>query len=186
MLALAGVCVAIALAPVLFWPVLARAVATWHPAWTPGEMPVPLGTLGMVQVALAVATVSAALWLWRKAHSNGLRRGLTWDCAYVMPTARMQYSSGSASGIATGWFSWILRPQRSLRRPRGLLPVRAFYLERIPETVLERLVTPIGEVTIQISTAVRSLQHGRLQSYILYLVAGLTALGGLVLWGGTP
>ena len=33
-------------------------------------------------------------------------------------------------------------------------------------------------------TAVRRLQHGRLQAYILYLVAGLAALGGLVLLGG--
>jgi hydrogenase-4 component B len=51
---------------------------------------------------------------------------------------------------------------------------------------LERVITPLGEVIIRISTAVRSLQHGRLQAYILYLVAGLTALSGLVLLGGKP
>src|ERR1039458_7270990 len=39
--------------------------------------------------------VTAAFLLLQKVRSNGLRRGLTWDCAYVAPTAHMQYSSGS-------------------------------------------------------------------------------------------
>jgi hydrogenase-4 component B len=186
MLVLAGVCVLIGLAPVLLWPVVARAVGIWHPAWIPGEAPAPLGTLGWGQVALAVLTVAAVGWLWRKSRSNGLRRGLTWDCAYVAPTAHMQYSGGSLSGIVAGWFGWVLQPQRNLRRPRGVLPAGAFLIERMPETVLERVVTPVGEVVIRISTAVRSLQHGRLQSYILYLVAGLTVLSGIVYLGGRP
>jgi len=39
-------------------------------------------------------------------------------------------------------------------------------------------------VVLRISTAVRHLQQGRLQSYILYLVAGLAALAVLVVLGG--
>jgi len=186
MLVLAAVCVTIGLAPLVFWPAVARAVGIWHPVWTAGEASAPLGTLGVVHGALAMLAIAAALWLRRKARGNGLRRGLTWDCAYVAPTAHMQYSGGSLSGIAAGWFGWILRPQRIVQRPRGVLPAAAFRLERIPETVLERVITPLGEVIIRISTAVRSLQHGRLQAYILYLVAGLTALSGLVLLGGKP
>jgi hydrogenase-4 component B len=37
---------------------------------------------------------------------------------------------------------------------------------------------------MQVSTAVRRLQHGRLQFYILYVLAGLIALGVLVMLGG--
>jgi hydrogenase-4 component B len=57
-------------------------------------------------------------------------------------------------------------------------------LERIPETVLERIIGPVVTVIMQVSTLVRQLQHGRLQFYILYVLAGLIVLGVLVMMGG--
>ncbi len=184
MLTLAAVCLAIGLAPMLFWPVMARVVASWRPAWVMVEALPPLVTLGSVHIALAVLIVLAVVWLWRKSHSNGLRLGLTWDCGYATPTARMQYVSASFAGIVAGWFRWVLQPERKLRRPRGQFPTAAIRLERIPETVLERIIGPVSAGVLHVSTAVRRLQHGRLQFYILYLVAGLIALGVLVLSGG--
>jgi len=184
MLALAGVCVTIGLAPVLFWPVVARAVGSWRPAWVTMASPVPLVTLGSVHVVLAILVLVAVAWLWRKAHVNGLRRGLTWDCGYAAPAARMQYTSASFGGIVAGWFGWILQPERKMRRPRGHFPTEAIRLERVPETVLERIIGPVSGAIMQVSTAVRRLQQGRLQFYILYVVAGLIALGVLVMLGG--
>ena len=186
MLALAGACVTIGLAPILVWPAVARAVGVWHPAWIPAEVPAPLFTLGWVDVGLAGLAISAAVWLWRRARQNGLKRALTWDCAYAAPTARMQYSGGSFAGIAAGWFAWILQPERRLQRPRGPMPSRSLRQERIPETMFERVIAPLAGVIMQVSTAVRRLQRGHLQTYILYLVAGLTALSGIVLLGGRP
>ena len=84
------------------------------------------------------------------------------------------------------WFFWLLQPERRVRRPRGPLPAKATWIEHIPETMLERVVVPTGNLIMQVSTAARRLQHGRLQSYILYLVAGLVVLGIIVLLGGTP
>lgn len=186
MLVLAGLCVLIGLSPVLFWPAVARAVASWRPAWAAAEAPAPLAMLGSVHVVLAVLMVAAAVWLWRKAHAISLRRGLTWDCGYARPTVRMQYTSASFAGIATGWFRWLLQPERTLRRPRGLFPTEAIRLERVPETVLEKLLGPVSVAVMQVSAAARRLQHGRLQSYVVYVVAGLMALGVLVLLGGAP
>jgi len=102
----------------------------------------------------------------------------------MAPTARMQYTSGSFAGLASGWFVWLLRPERIMQRPRGPLPASASRIERIPETVLERVITPAGEVIMRASAIARRLQHGRLQAYILYVVAGLLAVGILVLLGG--
>ena len=184
MLALASVCVVIGLAPILFWPMVARAVGSWRPAWVTVETPVHLVTLGSVHVGLAILVLVAVAWLWRKSHVNGLRRGLTWDCGYAMPAARMQYTSASFGGIVTGWFRWILQPERKIRRPRGHFPAEAIRLERIPETVLERIIGPVSTAIMQVSTAVRRLQHGRVQFYILYVLAGLIALGVLVMVGG--
>jgi hydrogenase-4 component B len=184
MLVLAGICVAIGLAPVLVWPAVARAMGDWHPAWATTEAPASLSLLGPLHATLAFMAIAAAAWLWRKAGINGRRSGLTWDCGFGVPTARMQYTSGSFAGIAVGWFTSFLRPERKIRRPRGLFPVGAMRLERVPETVLERIITPVSAVILQSSTAVRRLQHGSLQSYILYVLGGLVALGLLVLLGG--
>jgi hydrogenase-4 component B len=51
----------------------------------------------------------------------------------------------------------------------------------VPETILERVLVPVGARVMQVSTAVRRLQHGHLSAYILYVVAALAALGVLVL-----
>jgi len=211
MLALAGVCLGLALAPVLVWPALASAASAWHPVSSgslsdcgkgddegrragcprpsgPGSQPdavvglasreanstgpaacltkdaVPLATLGWVQLGFAVLITAAATLLWRKVRANPLRRGPTWDCGYAAPTARMQYSSGSFAGLAAGWFSWVLQPARTLRRPRGYFPAAAIRLERVPETMLERVLQPAAARVMQVSTAVRRLQHGRLSA----------------------
>lgn len=184
MLVLAGLCIVLGLAPVLFWPALARAAEAWNPAWAGRSMPASLRALSVAQPVLALLAVAAASWLWRRVRGAGARRGPTWDCGYAAPAASMQYTAGSFGGIAAGWFGWILRPELKLRRPRGPLPESALRVERVPETVLERVLGPVGAVVLQASLAARRLQHGRLQAYVLYIVAGLAAIGALVLMGG--
>jgi hydrogenase-4 component B len=184
MLLLAAACVAIGLAPALFWPALARAVETWQPAWAGGETPAPLATLGAVNLAFAVLATGAAVLLGRRVRANGLSRAVTWDCGYAAPTPRMQYTAGSFASIITGWFAWILCPERHEQPVKGHFPVTANFSEHTPETVLERVVEPVGGVVMSISTAVRRLQHGRVQAYIFYLVLGLAALAILAFAGG--
>ena len=184
MLMLAGACVAIGLAPVFFWPAIARAAGAWRPGWGGADVPVPLFTLGSLNLALAAVTGTAVWWLWRRVRRNGLTRALTWDCGYAVPTARMQYTTGSFAAIITGWFAFILRPQRQEHRPEVAFPAAADFTEHTPETVLEQVVEPAGVVVLRISSAVRRLQHGRVQSYLFYLLIGIAALAGLVLAGG--
>jgi hydrogenase-4 component B len=184
MLLLAGGCVAIGLAPVLFWPAVARAVGAWRPVWSGADAPAPLFTLGLAHVALAVLAATAAFWLWRRARRHGFSRALTWDCGYAAPAARMQYTAGSFAATITEWFAWILRPARHDHRPTELFPTGASFTEHTPETVLEHVVEPAGGVVMLISMAARRLQHGRVQAYLLYLLIGLAALAGLVLAGG--
>jgi hydrogenase-4 component B len=185
MLAMACVCVGIGLMPVLFWPAISRAAESWYPAWSTVEAPAPLFTLGKVHAILALVLAAAAIGLWRKARANGLRRGMTWDCGYAAPTPRMQYTSASFAGIVSGWFRWVLQPERQLRKPHGYFPSTAIRLERFPETVLERIIGPVSAVIMKASTFARGLQHGRLQFYILYVMAAILALGIFVVLGGS-
>jgi hydrogenase-4 component B len=96
----------------------------------------------------------------------------------------MQYTAGSFAGIVTEWFAWILRPRRRERRPEGAFPAGASLEEDTPETVLEHVVEPAGAAVLKLSMFARRFQHGRLQAYLLYIVAGLAALAALALWGG--
>lgn len=180
---LGAACVAIGLAPVVFWPAVLRAVDVWNPVWLGAETPVPLAALGKVHLAVALLALGAAVWLWRRVSGGNLARAVTWDCGYAAPTARMQYTAGSFAGLITEWFAWILRPVRHEHRPEELLPARASYSQHTPETVLEYAVEPAGGVVMQLSLAARRLQHGRVQAYLLYLLIGLAALAVVVLIG---
>jgi hydrogenase-4 component B len=184
MLVLAGACVAIGLAPVVFWPAIALAVGDWQPGWASTETPAPLFALGWAHVALAVIATLAAMWLWRRARGHGLRRALTWDCGYVAPTARMQYTAGSFAGIITEWFAWILRPLQHEHRPAETFPGHASFERHTPETVLEHIVAPAGDAVMLVASAARRFQHGHLQAYLLYLLVGVAALAALVMLGG--
>ena len=184
MLALAGSCIAIGLAPLLFWRSLARAMGAWHPAWGGAQTPAPLGLIGSLNMTLAMLSLAAAWWLWRLVQRRGTARALTWDCGYAAPSARMQYTAGSFAGIITEWFGWILRPHRQERLPETLFPTDAGFEEHTPETVLEQIVQPAARVVFRLSMAARRFQHGRVQSYLLYLLIALAVLTGLVLIEG--
>jgi hydrogenase-4 component B len=186
MLVLGAACVAIGLAPVLFWPAVLRAVEVWNPTWAGTNPPVALSALGAFHVALAILAAVAALWLWRRVRGGRLTRALTWDCGYVLPTPRMQYTAGSFAGIITEWFAWILRPERHEHRPEVAFSVRASFTTHTPETVLEQIVVPAGGWVMQLSQAARRLQHGRVQAYLFYLLIGLAALAVVVLLGADP
>lgn len=184
MLVLGAACIAIGLGPVLVWPMAARAVSAWHPGWSPAPASLALVTLGQVHVVLVMLVLLSIVVLFRRTRLNGLRHTVTWDCGFAAPHARMQYSAASFAAIIAGWFTWILWPRAVVRRPRGAMPSEAQRVTHIPETVLERLVRPAGMVVTQLSGAARRFQHGGLQLYVLYVVAGVIAIGALVLVEG--
>lgn len=186
MLGLGTACVAIGLAPILFWPALASAAGAWQPGLSSANVlpSAPLVTLGAFHLALAALVILAAALLWRRVQRNGVSRAGTWDCGYAAPTPRMQYTAGSFAGIITGWFAWILRPKRHAHLSQEIFPARADFEEHTPETVLECVIEPASSLVMSVSMAVRRLQHGRLQSYILYLLLGLIALAIIAVMGG--
>lgn len=185
MVLLAAGCIAIGLAPVVFWPAVSRAVAVWQPMWISPETPAPLAALGKAHIAIAALAALGSVWLWRRTRGSGFKRVLTWDCGFAAPTPRMQYTAGSFAGIITGWFAWILRPIKHEHRPKDYFQAHANSTTHTPETVLEYIVEPAGGAILQLALAARRFQHGRVQAYLLYLLVGTAALAIMVLWGGS-
>jgi len=184
MLVLACLCAAIGLAPVLFWPAIARAAGAWNPAWSVAQYPASLAAIGGSNLVLAVAGAAASILLWRRVKKAGLRRALTWDCGYAAPTARMQYTAGSFAGIITEWFAWIMDPRVRRECPDEPFLSEASFEEHTPEVVLERVVEPAGALAMGLVGVARRLQHGRLQAYLFYIVVGLVALAAIAAMGG--
>jgi len=184
MLVLGAGCVAIGLGSIFFWPAVSRAVEVWQPIWTGENTAQPLVALSQAHVALALLAVVASLVLWRKAKRGGFTRALTWDCGYAAPTPRMQYTAGSFAGIITEWFAWILRPIKHEHRPEKVFPAQASFVQHTPETVLEYAVEPAGSLIMQLALKARRFQHGRVQTYVLYLVVAIAGLALLVFLGG--
>jgi hydrogenase-4 component B len=185
MLFLGLACVAIGLAPALFWPAVIRAVDAWHPAWAGTDTIVPLNSLGFFNAALAVLGFAGAVWLWRRANRSGVRRAVTWDCGYAAPTPRMQYTAGSFASIINEWFAWIVRPLRHEHRPVETFPTEAIVSSHTPETVLENVIEPAGGLVLRVALAARRLQRGRVQAYLLYILIGISALAVLVSLGSS-
>jgi hydrogenase-4 component B len=170
----------------MFVSAVTQAAEAWRPGWNAGTIAAPVGTLGHVHLVLAAGLTLAIALVAQRVRSRGKRRELTWDCGYAEPTPRMQYTSGAFGSTVAGWFSPVLRPERSLRRPRGLFPGRAAFLVRVPEAVLERMIEPVAGIVLRVSTLVRRLQHGRVQFYVVYVAVGLAAVGTLVVLEGRP
>ena len=185
MLVLGALCMAIGLAPVFVWALVAPAVSVWHPDWAGVALPAPLVALGSFHLGLAAVVMLGVILLWRRVKRNGLDRAGTWDCGYAAPTSRMQYTAGSFAGIINEWFDWILRRERHEQRPEENFPAHAHQTEHTPETVLEKVVQPVAAVVLNISAVARRLQHGRVQAYLLYLLIGIALLTVLVVMGGT-
>jgi hydrogenase-4 component B len=98
----------------------------------------------------------------------------------------MQYTAASFAALITDWFALILRPERHETRAEEYFPLAASRSQHTPETVLERLVEPVGRVILRISLMARRLQHGRVQSYVLYILIGLGMLAAWVFLRGLP
>jgi hydrogenase-4 component B len=175
MAALAVCCLAIGLAPALFWPTLLRVAGVWAQTGpdliAPNHL-APLGTAHLL-LALAVLVVAAIAVLLSRGRQ---KRALTWDCGYLAPDPRMQYTAGSFAGIITAWFGWILRPSVHSSLPADIFSAKASLKSRTPETVLEHVATPAANFILRLADFVRTFQHGRVQSYLMYLCAAILLL----------
>lgn len=126
---------------------------------------------GGVLAALTFAAWGACRRLLRGRETT---RGMTWDCGYAAPTARMQYTASSFAAPLMSVFAPFLR--FAPRRPRleKLFPGPSEFHGGVSDLFRRRLFEPLFRRVDQIAGRVRGLQHGRTQFYVLYVA--LTAL----------
>jgi hydrogenase-4 component B len=118
------------------------------------------------------------LALLRKALLAGkpLSKAGTWDCGYVAPSARMQYSCSSFADPLLTLFWSVLRTQKHLHAPNGLFPKEASLHTHTGDVFRSALFRPVFWVVEVLARRLRPLQHGQIQVYVLYLALTLLIL----------
>ncbi len=163
------------------------------PIWVGGMMPV-LRTLGIQSEAPLQDSVGA-LWVFTGAAGILLglivllvfvRRSLfrgrrveksgTWDCGYLKPTPRMQYSASSFADPLVRLFASLLRTQRRVQPLQGLFPSQVLFSTETPDVFKERFFAPLFRGVAGGLSKFRWLQAGRVHLYVLYIALTLLAL----------
>ena len=101
---------------------------------------------------------------------------VTWDCGYIAPTPRMQYTASSFSRPLLLLFRLFLQPHDEVRPPRGLFPKRASLQTRVPDMFRRHIYEPMFLGIAWIASKLRWLQEGRIQIYVLYIALTILVL----------
>jgi hydrogenase-4 component B len=170
---LAACCVLIGVFPGAVMRPLGRAVAVCIGSAGAGVVPATqfpstaVTLLNICLIAMAVAGVLLARWMMR---GSPLRTGLTWDCGYAQPSARMQYSASSFAQTLVEMFGWVLRPKAHQPGIRGLFARACRFGTHVPDMVLDLWLVPFWQRSKSAVAALRVLQQGSIQQYLLYIL----------------
>ena len=177
MLVLGAACLAIGLAPWSLFALLDRAVAAWSGsarASLSEHLPGARLTLSYLVLLLVLASLVA---LARRALATRDGGTLpTWDCGFVRPAPRMQYTAASFSQLLTSLFAWLLLPQRERVDPGGLFPAPSRFRSEVRDVVLERGLQPAFASVGRLLQRIRFAQQGRVQVYLLYVLLAILVL----------
>ncbi len=183
--ALAALCVALGVGAPLVVPLLLPAAAPVLGTTLAGASQAAgfaSGALASISVAFAlVVGLALALIVLRRGLGRGasIRTGPTWDCGFAAPSPRMQYTASSFAAPLTGYFRSLLRTRAEVAAPSGPFPGRASLETESPDFFLEGVFETAILGARRALSGVLRLQNGRVQFYVLYLVATLI---GLLIW----
>ncbi|MFH1897676.1 MAG: proton-conducting transporter membrane subunit [Candidatus Desantisbacteria bacterium] len=102
--------------------------------------------------------------------------GLTWDCGYVKPTPRMQYTASGFVQPITGVLWFIFQTKKGLKKPQGIFPKEASLATQTTNVFTETIYKPVFTLIQQGLSGLKWIQHGYIQSYILYITLTLIIL----------
>jgi NADH:ubiquinone oxidoreductase subunit 5 (subunit L)/multisubunit Na+/H+ antiporter MnhA subunit len=124
---------------------------------------------------VAAVAAAAALRRWLLAGRE-VTTSVTWDCGYVGPSPRMQYTGSSFSQPLTHLFEPVLRSRRDVLAVKGFFPRAAAFDTETPDVCRDRHYEPIIRGISRALSSFRWLQHGQVQLYVLYIALTLLVL----------
>lgn len=178
MITLAGLCVLIGLAAPIWPSVLRPAVAAVAPEQSAmvaqAVRPLTGVTLGS---CLLLGLIVLLIHIRRKLLAGRrVEQTVTWDCGYIDPTPRMQYTASSFARPLVLLFRLFLQPQDEIHAPHGLFPKRASLHTHTPDLFRHYIYEPLFLGIAWMASKLRWLQEGRIQIYVLYIALTIFVL----------
>jgi formate hydrogenlyase subunit 3/multisubunit Na+/H+ antiporter MnhD subunit len=164
--------------------VLETALRALSPA-LPGSMelgaPLVAGLYTASMIFALLLALLAGLFALRRLLLRGrdVRIGPTWDCGYIAPTARIQYTYSSFTQPLALMFQALTGGTGRATRPWGLFPARAGYFAEAQDRILTAFLALFNSIDSRLE-AMHRLQQGQVHVYVLYIAATLVAL---LAWG---
>ncbi|MCE5278100.1 MAG: proton-conducting transporter membrane subunit [Planctomycetaceae bacterium] len=185
MIILAGLCVVMGLCQPLIVASLRGSVLGLAAAPRPPEALQALWWISAAGAAFIVLVIVLALLRRRVLKGRSVAKGVTWDCGYAAPDARMQYTASSFAMPLVAMFRALLGTKDTIERPQGLLPQSASAQTRTEDPFMRRAFRPAFMAVGWLGGRLKWVQQGRNQLYVLYVA--LTVLV-LLAWklGGRP
>ena len=173
---LALLCIMASFSAPLMCTVLFGATHALFPEFLTGQqVPVVTSLHYPAIAAIVLCLLFGLLLVWKKRITlrNGLRNSVTWDCGYVSPNARVQYTGGSFSHSIIPISGTLVRGtvEKPVSTPLFAKPASAKI--HAPDWVLALFSTVFFQSISSFAERCKQLQHGLLSSYILYILVAL-------------
>jgi len=183
MLILAAACVIIGIAPFTVAPILDKAIGVCSIGLS-GKIPqlatlIPLTAISTVSLMLLALCAIAGMVLYRQIKNTGAVSGITWDCGYAAPSARMQYTASSFAQIISGMFSWVQQPRIHTPGTLSLFAEKSKFHSHVVDLVFDSMLKPAFRLGVKMMSSFRVLQAGHIHAYIFYIMIILIVL---LLW----
>ena len=111
---------------------------------------------------------------------HGQKKGPVWGCGYQYGTPRIQYTPASFVEPAARIFGRVMGTTVTTDLPEGFFPSRGRLEAEAPDVVRGRFYTPLFQIMEKGCNALKILQNGLVNMYILYILVTLVAL---LIWG---
>ena len=139
-----------------------------------------LGNISLIGGAAVALVLLFALTRRALLSRHGVKRGPVWGCGYQYGTPRIQYTPASFVEPATRLFGTVMGTEVKTEKPEGFFPARATLDVDAPDVVRGRFYTPLFQLAERACNALKILQSGLVNMYILYILVTLVAL---LIWG---
>jgi len=116
--------------------------------------------------------IFAAAYIVLHVKAGRIQRGPIWDCGFEKINARMQYNATSFSMPIRRIFGFLF----NIKEHFGLAPQQAHaafprtlhYYLRVRDRLWNWIYKPVIKSSFRFSRGIGNLQHGRIQTYLIY------------------
>ncbi len=137
---------------------------------------------GMFLIGMVVIGALIALRRRWSRPELAVDRQVTWGCGYASPAPRMQYTGSSYVWMLARSFGTFLRTRRFATRPQGCFAAQSHLTSQTPDFVLQQAFQPAFRAMARGCERLWPLQQGRIQLYLMYIVATLLLVFAAEAW----